>query len=75
MKLNTLIDKLIHIKNSNRSGNIDVFVELNCENNVGNRDFDVFHHYHEANTYKGIEQPEINQVILMPHDRDYSQPM
>ena len=74
MKLSTLIYKLEQIKNSNRYRNIDVFVELNCENGVGNRDFNVYHHYHEANTYKGIKQPEINQVILMPHDKDYSQP-
>jgi len=68
LTINELISKLMDIrKNNDGNGNIPVFVEVNGQQEkFGNYGFEVHHHYHEKNIYNGIEQEEINEVILMP---------
>ena len=64
--LDWLIDELNSIR-KNTGGDLPVFVEVNGQQEKnGNYGFAVHHHYHEANIYNGIQQEEINEVILMP---------
>ena len=66
MTLDKLIKELTDIR-KNSGGNLPVYVEVNGQQEkMGNYGFEVHHHYHSANIYNGIQQDEINEVILMP---------
>ena len=65
--LDKLIKELTTIRERVGRGDIPVYVEVNGQQEkMGNYEFDVNHHYHEKSVYEGIEQDEINEVILMP---------
>jgi len=68
--LDKLIEELEDIRKRS-GGKIPVYVEVNGQQEkFGNYKFSVHHHYHETNIYNGIQQDEINEVILMP-DADW----
>ena len=67
MELGKLIEKLTKLKEDIGEDNIQVYVEVNRQQaKNGNYEFSIHHHYHEANVYNGIQQKEINEIILMP---------
>ena len=66
MELGKLIEKLTKLK-EDIGEDVPVYVEVNRQQaKNGNYEFSIHHHYHEANVYKGIQQNEINEIILMP---------
>ena len=65
--IDNLITELEDIR-KNTGGDLPVYVEVNGQQaKFGNYGFTVHYHYHEANIYNGIQQEEINEVILMPN--------
>ena len=65
--LDKLIEELTSLRKRVGSGDMPVYVEVNGQQEkMGNYEFDVNHHYHEACIYNGILQNEINEIILMP---------
>jgi len=69
MKLDDLIEKLTMLRKDIGEGDIPVYVDVNRQQSKnGNYGFSVHHHYHEANVYNGIQQNEINEIILKPEE-------